>query len=45
MAKHHMIATLKFLGRLTNEIFESQMRRAARKISERQHYFGRRSGS
>jgi hypothetical protein len=38
-----MIATLKFLGRVTNEIFESQMRRAAQKIRERQDYFGRRS--
>ena len=38
-----MIAALKFLGRVTNEIFESRMERAARKISERQHYFGRRS--
>lgn len=37
-----MIATLEFLGRVTNEIFESRMRRAARKISEHQHYFGRR---
>jgi hypothetical protein len=36
-----MIATLKLLGRVTNEIFESQMRRAAKEISERQHYFGR----
>jgi hypothetical protein len=42
MAESSMIATLKFLGRVTNEIFESQMRRAARKISERQHFFGRR---
>jgi hypothetical protein len=38
-----MIAALKFLGRVTNEIFESRMQSAARKISERQHYFGRRS--
>jgi hypothetical protein len=45
MAELPMIATLKFLGRVTNEIFESHMRRAARKISERQHYFGRRPGS
>jgi hypothetical protein len=37
-----MIATLKLLGRVTNEIFESQMQRAAKQISERQHYFGRR---
>jgi hypothetical protein len=38
-----MIATLKLLGRVTNEIFESQMQRAARKISEHQHYFGSRA--
>jgi hypothetical protein len=36
-----MTATLRLLGRVTNEIFESQMRRAAKEISERQHYFGR----
>jgi hypothetical protein len=36
-----MFATLKFLSRVTNEIFESQMQRAAKKISEHQHYFGR----
>ena len=35
-----MIATLEFLGRVTNQ--KSRMRRAARKISEHQHYFGRR---
>jgi hypothetical protein len=35
-----MTATLKFLSRITNEVFESQMQRAARKICERQHYFG-----
>jgi hypothetical protein len=40
-----MFATLKFLGRVTNEIFESRMQRAARKISERQHYFGHRPRS
>jgi len=38
-----MIAALKFLGQVTNEIFESQMQRAARKICERQHYFGHRA--
>jgi hypothetical protein len=37
-----MFATLKFLGRVTNEIFESRMARAARKITEHQHFFGRR---
>jgi hypothetical protein len=36
-----MFATLKFLSRVTNEIFESQMKRAA--LSERQHFFGRRA--
>jgi hypothetical protein len=35
-----MTATLKFLTRITNEVFESHMQRAARKICERQHYFG-----
>jgi hypothetical protein len=35
-----MTATLNFLSRITNEVFESQMQRAARKICERQHYFG-----
>ena len=38
-----MIATLNFLSRITNEVFESQMQRAARKICERQHYFGGRT--
>jgi hypothetical protein len=37
-----MTATLKLLGRVTNQIFESQMQRAAKKISERQHYFASR---
>ena len=36
-----MIATLKFLTRIADEVFETQMQRAARKICERQHYFGR----
>jgi hypothetical protein len=35
-----MTATLNFLSRITNEVFQSQMQRAARKICERQHYFG-----
>jgi hypothetical protein len=34
-----MSATLKFLSRITNDVFESQMRLAARKICERQQYF------
>ena len=38
-----MIATLKFLSRITNEMFESQMQRAARRICDRQHYFDGRS--
>jgi len=38
-----MFAALKFLGRVTNEIFESRMQRAARKIGERRHFFGRRA--
>ena len=36
-----MIATLKFLSRIADDVFESQMQRAARKICERQFYFGR----
>lgn len=36
-----MTATLKYLSRLTNEVFEAQMQRVARKICERQYYFGR----
>jgi len=35
-----MIAALKFLGQVTNEIFESRVQRVARKICEHQHYFG-----
>lgn len=38
-----MIATFRFLSQLTNEVFEAQMQRAARKICERQHYFGGRT--
>jgi hypothetical protein len=36
-----MIATLKFLSRIADHVFESRMQRAARKICERQFYFGR----
>jgi len=36
-----MTATLNFLSRITNQVFESQMQRVARQICERQHYFGR----
>jgi len=38
-----MTATLNFLSRITNEVFESQIQRAVRKICERQHYFGART--
>ena len=38
-----MTATLKFLSRITDELFESQMQRVARKICERQRYFGGRA--
>jgi hypothetical protein len=38
-----MTATLKFLSRITNEVFETQMQRAAQRICERQHYFGGRA--
>ena len=38
-----MIATLNFLSRITNEVFESRMQRAAQRICERQHYFGGRA--
>jgi hypothetical protein len=31
------------LSRITNAMFESQMQRVARKICERQHYFGSRT--
>ncbi len=38
-----MTATLKFLSRITNDVFEAQMQRVAQKICERQHYFGGRA--
>jgi hypothetical protein len=38
-----MTATLKFLSRITNQVFESQMQRAAQRICERQQYFVRRA--
>jgi hypothetical protein len=38
-----MTAALKFLSRMTDEIFETQMQRAAQKICARQHIFGRRA--
>jgi hypothetical protein len=34
-----MTAALEFLGRLTDELFEMQMRRAARRISARAQLF------
>jgi hypothetical protein len=36
-----MTAALNYLSRITDEIFESRMRRAAQKISERQQLFVR----
>jgi hypothetical protein len=38
-----MTAALKYLSQMTNAIFETQMQRAAQKISDRQHYFDRRA--
>ncbi len=38
-----MTAALKYLSQITNEIFESQMHRAALRISARQHFFLRRA--
>jgi hypothetical protein len=34
-----MSATIKYLGQLTEQIFETRMQRAAAKISENQHFF------
>ena len=34
-----MIAALEFLGRLTDQLFEAQMRRAARRIGARAQLF------
>jgi hypothetical protein len=36
-----MTAALKYMRRVTDRMFESQMQRAAVKISERQRYFRR----
>ena len=36
-----MTAALKYLSQVTNEIFEAQMQRAARKITARQQVFVR----
>jgi|HubBroStandDraft_6_1064221.scaffolds.fasta_scaffold801538_2 hypothetical protein len=37
-----MTAALKFLSQMTDQIFETQMQRAAQKITARQHVFGHR---
>jgi hypothetical protein len=37
-----MTAALKLISRMTDEIFDTQMQRAAQKIAERQHIFHRR---
>jgi hypothetical protein len=39
MRERAMTATLEFLSRLTDRLFERQMDRAARKISARQLFF------
>lgn len=38
-----MMAALKYLGHITDEFFEAQMRRVARKITARQHLFPHRA--
>jgi len=38
-----MTAALNYLSRITNAIFERQMRRAAMRISARQHLFPHRA--
>jgi hypothetical protein len=38
-----MTAALKYLSQKTDEFFESQMSRAARRITERQQLFNRRA--
>ena len=38
-----MKAAFEYLSHITEEFFEAQMRRAARKITERQHLFSRRT--
>ncbi len=38
-----MTAALKYLSQIANEIFESQLRRAALRISARQHFVLRRA--
>jgi hypothetical protein len=38
-----MTTALNYLSRMTNQIFEAQMQRAAQKITARQHIFDRRA--
>jgi hypothetical protein len=38
-----MTTALKYLSRMTDQVFETQMRRAARKITARQQIFHRRA--
>ncbi len=38
-----MTTALKYLGQITNDMFETQMKRAARKICERHGIFSRRN--
>jgi hypothetical protein len=38
-----MTTALKLISRMTDQIFETQMQRAAQKIAERLHIFGRRA--
>jgi hypothetical protein len=37
-----MTTALNYLSRVTTQIFETQMQRAAQRITERQHIFNRR---
>jgi hypothetical protein len=39
-----MTTALKYLSRVTEEIFENQMQLAAQRICNRQHIFQRRAG-
>jgi hypothetical protein len=38
-----MATALKYLGQITSDMFETQMKRAAQKICERQGIFSRRN--
>jgi hypothetical protein len=42
LREQSMLAALRFLGQITDQLFERQMRRAALKISARQQLFPRR---